>query len=455
MELPKTWVILLAMMLAAMAIVPMVNAVDQTVRSTDYGNLNITENYPQHIIPDDYLKDSKPAEWLPESEMVNIILSQKLLERYNQTSNSDIIEIPLTYLESKSNFEKNEKFPGYTIQAGISLDESIVLIRMPTQLYDTLVKEDVDGKLSLPTTYFCRFYSDFNDLSAHMTKENGSVKITPSSQYPVKGLLTDEDNFPNEQQSSIKNIDSSLSVSGINEALSVSAVPQNYYQWAKTSRASSTNYKYCIGQIRPYSYSVSGSAADLFKLYQEREYKFNNGEALEIIAQYFDRNDGAGIRLYPALYRNGAQYPIDIDDWSYWGGYVPVDLNDIPHAYGYHVQTTNSGYGYQVNFEDMETTSWLTYYTVTAASTVSSFTDLAGSSEYQQLNVPSTGAFSATTSPVIDEWVIDVSDGWHKPSGVWQSTLIMDPATTPLYVSVVPSWDSSGNLITRSYANYP
>ncbi len=63
--------------------------------------------------------------------------------------------------------------------------------------------------------------------------------------------------------------------------------------------------------------------------------------------------------------------------------------------------------------------------------------------------------FAIITSPVTDEWVIDVSDGWHKPSAVWQSTITMVPATAPLYVSVVPSWDSSGNLITRSYVNYP
>lgn len=192
----------------------------------------------------------------------------------------------------------------------------------------------------------------------------------------------------------------------------------------------------------------------MFKLFAEREYKFNNGEALEIVVQYFDRNELAGIKLYPALYRNGATDPIPTNGWSHWGGDVIINPFDLPHSYGYHVQTTNSGSGYQVNFEDMDTLQWIAYYTVSAASTVSSFTELDGSSEYNQINVPSTDTFSATTSPIIDEWIIDVNDVWHYPINAWQEP-IMDPLTAPSYVSVVPSWDSNGRLITASYAHYP
>lgn len=456
MKTLKKGVILLVLLLAAMAMVPMVNAEDQTVRSADSGKLNTSVNYPQHIIPYDYLKDSKPAEWLPESDMVNIILSQKTLERYGQNSNSDIIEIPLTYLESESNFVKLEKFPGYKIEDGVGPDNSIVLIRMPTQLYDTSLKGDVDGKLSLPSTYFCRFYSNFDDLSSHMTKEdNGVVKITPSSQYPVPGLLDGNTTSVNAQNSAVGKASSALLISGIGKEVRATLNdPQNYTQWARTSRLGSTNYKYSIGQIRPYSWSLSGSGADLFRLYAEREYKFNNGEALEIVAHFLDRNGGGGIELYPAFYRDGAQYPIGTNQWSHWEGPVVIDPNDIPHAYGYHVQITNSGAGFQVNFEDMETLTWTTYYTVTAASTVSSFTELDGSSEYLQGTVPSTDTFSETTDPVIEEWVIDVNDVWHKPNAVWQ-TPYYDPPTSPSYVSVVRSWDSNGNLITTSYAHYP
>ena len=450
MQLRKLSVVLLA----AVAMVPMVSADNSAALSGDPSNLNIAGNSPPHQIPDDYLKDSKPAEWLPESEMTNIILSQRILEQYGQSSKSELIEIPLTYLESKSNFIESETFPGYTIEDGISPDERIILIRMPTQLYNTFIKENVNGKLTLPSAYFCRFYTNFEDLKTHITEENGSVQITPSSQYPVPGL-SDENSTPiNAHKISSNKASTSLTISGIENVESTLIVPQKYTHWARSWRTSTTNYKYCIGRIKPYSWSLSGSGVDLFKLFQEREYKFNNGEALEIVVQYFDRNDGAGIELYPVFYRNGATISIGTGDWSHWGGPVVIDPNDIPHTYGYHVQTTNSGSGYQVNFEDMDTSQWISYYTVTAASTVSSFTELDGSSEYNQINVPSTDTFSATTNPVIDEWVIDVNDDWHYPINAWQDP-IMDPTTTPPYVSVVPAWDSNGNLITRSYAHYP
>lgn len=455
MRIHKTVVVLLALLLAGMAFIPIVSGEEQAVDSIAAKDFSIQDNYRHHEIPDDYLKDSKPAEWLPDSEMTNIIVSQKSLEQYGQDSKSPIIEIPLKFLESRSNFLSTEKYSGYKIESSIGPDDSIVLIRMPTQMYETFIKEDVDGKLTLPSAYFCRFYSNLADLSSHMTKDgDGVVKITPSDRYPVPRLSDDNTNPNTVQEFSLINRSSSSRISQISDIKAASSSPQEYLQWVQSWRTSSTNYKYAIGQIRPYSWSLSGSTADLFKLFHEREYKFNNGEALEIVAHFHDRNGGAGIELYPALYRSGASDPIGISSWSHWGGYIPIDPNDIPHSYGYHVQITNSGSGYQVNFEDMETSSWINYHSVAAGSTASSFTELDGSSEYSQINVPSTGTFSATTNPVIDEWIIDVNDGWHKPNAVW-TTPVSNPSTPLPYVSVVPSWDSNGNLITRSYANYP
>jgi hypothetical protein len=454
MRLRKISIVLLALLLAAMAMVPMVSAGDAANADTvNFNNPDISKTTIQHQIPDDYLKNSKPMEWLPESEMINIIISQRTLERYGQKSNSEIIEIPVDYVKSKTIIMKTEKIPGFNIEEGISPDESVVLIRMPAQLFDTYISEDVDGKLSFPMVYFCRFYSNLNDLSTHITKVNGSIEISPSSQYPVAGL-SDYERSPITSDNSLLRNEKLSSVSGIDDSTVMLTVPQEYKQWARSWRSDLTNYKYCIGQIRPYRWSLSGTGVDLFKIFTEREYKFNNGEALEIVAQFFDRNEGAGIVLYPALYRNGAQFPISNNDWSYWNGYLVINPNDIPHAYGYHVQTTNSGSGYQVNFEDMNTLQWVKYYTVAAASPVSSFTELDGSSEYRQLNVPSTDTFAARTSPIIDEWAIDVNDNWYKPAAAWD-TPVLDPATAQPYVSVDAYWDGNGNLITRSFANYP
>lgn len=45
-------------------------------------------------------------------------------------------------------------------------------------------------------------------------------------------------------------------------------------------------------------------------------------------------------------------------------------------------------------------------------------------------------------------------DGWNYPINAWQDP-VMVPAAAQSYVSVVPSWDSNGRLITESYAYYP
>lgn len=103
----------------------------------------------------------------------------------------------------------------------------------------------------------------------------------------------------------------------------------------------------------------------------------------------------------------------------------------------------------------MSTLQWIKTYVAPTESTASSFTELRGSSEYQQYNVPSTDTFSETTNPVIDEWARDTNGNWSKPVYVWQTPLVMDPTTSPGYVSVVPSVDSAGNILTVSSAYYP
>ncbi len=151
---------------------------------------------------------------------------------------------------------------------------------------------------------------------------------------------------------------------------------------------------------------------------------------------------------FPALYRSGAANPIPNNQWDTWGGVIGVDKNDLPHAYGYHVQF-GGGY-YYVDIEDMDTMDF-TSYDVTSAAGTSSFTDLWGSSEYRQRAAPTTNTFSATTNPVIDEWAHVSGGNWEKPDEAWEYV----SRSTDDYVSVTKTFDSSGNLITRSYAEYP
>jgi hypothetical protein len=169
-----------------------------------------------------------------------------------------------------------------------------------------------------------------------------------------------------------------------------------------------------------------------------------------VIAQYFDRDESAGVQIYPALYRSGAEFPISTDEWNYWGGYIPLDPNAIPHAYGYHVGFAN-GY-YTITFEDMNTLQWVAQSQGSAAAGTSSFTRIDTSSEYRQLNTPSTDTFSATTNPVIEEWARVLNGCWNKPIYVWQNPV---KTSNMSYVSVDSQWDGWGNLVSQSSVTYP
>jgi hypothetical protein len=395
------------------------------------------------------------AQFLPESEMMNIIISQDTLKKIGQDEKSALIEIPVSHLYVNTGYTKKTGSISYYVENGVDSREGIVLLRMPTQIYDKLIEEfNGEKTLSLPTTYFYRFYANFDDLNSHVKIVNESVEITPSSLYPVPGLLEDSNHSATIQKSLVDDSSaSSFSTTDTDESLLTRSDPEEYCQWASSTRIYSGNYKYCIGQIRPYSWTLTGSGADLFRLYAEREYKFDNNEAVEIVVSYRDRIRGGGIELAPTYYRSGAVLPIAPSEWLHWEGYVYIDPNDLPHAYGYHVQLAYSGQYVQINFEDMNTLQWTNLYFVAAATPISSFTQLDSSSEYIQMNVPTTDTFNELTYPIIEEWICDINGYWDKPINVWTSPVLSPPSEQ--YVNIVTYWDGYGNLIASVSAHYP
>lgn len=454
MKTLKIGVILLALLLAAMAMVPMVSAAEPVSPAFTTAITNGTShNMPQHYLPQDYLKDSKPTQWLPESDMINIVISQKSLEKFNQKTQSGIINIPISYLDLKTTFLNTTENPSVYIESTIGQNEKIALVRMPRQMYELFIENSKGGYISLPADYFVRYYTNTDDLKSHTKIDEDSVQITPSSEYPVPALEMGSNNTLKSSLNSERTIASPSSAN--TGRVSPLTTLGTYDQWARTERISSTNYYYCIGQINPYSWYLGGTGADLFQLLAEREYAFDNNEAMEIVAQFYDRNAGAGIAIFPAFYHSNAQYPIEPTQWNVWSTPIYLSANALPHAYGYHVQITNSGQYIQVGFEDMNTLQWIKSYVASTESTASTFTELRGSSEYRQYNVPSTDTFSEITNPVIDEWARDTNDIWHKPASVWQTPLVMDPVTSPGYVSVIPTVDGNGNILTVSSAQYP
>jgi len=435
---------LLALLLAAMTRVPMVSAAEQTNGSLDVTVQGVSVNSTVHQIPADYLKDSKPAQWLPESDMINIVISQKSLEKFNPDKHSEIINIPVSYLDTKTTFLNSKEDPSIYTENTIGQGDNIALVRMPRQMYEMFAENSKDGNISLPADYFVRYYENVSDLNAHLKVNGTSLQVFPSEKYPVSPLSAES-----ESGAATGNYPVHSSAAGM-IASPATTYPQMFEYREHYNRLTSTNYDYCIGEITPYSWTLLGSALDQFDIYQEREYRFNSNEAIEIVAQYRDRNQGGDIVLYPTLYRNGASTSISPSQWTVWSDYLAVNKNDIPHTYGYHVYF--SGGYYYINFEDMSTLQWVKSYQATAAAGTTSFTELWGSSEYRQRAAPTTNTFSATTNPVIDEWARILNGNWQKPNLVWQH---LSPGSSVSYVSVQTLFDTSGNLITRSYGHYP
>lgn len=439
----KYGVILLVLLLAAMAMVPMVSAEEQTSGTLDVAIPVTSANSTVHQIPADYLKDSKPAQWIPESDMINIVISQKSLEKFSPDKQSGIINIPVSYLDMKTTFLNSKENPNIYAENTIGQGDSIALVRMPRQMYEMFAKNSNTGLISLPEDYFVRYYENVSDLKNHLKVNGTSLQVLPSEKYPAASVSAESGSRATIGHLPVPNATGTI-------MSPATTYPQMFEYREHYNRQASTNYDYCIGEITPYSWTLLGSALDQFDIYQEREYRFNSNEAIEIVAQYRDRNQGGDIVLYPTLYRNGASTPISPSQWTVWSDYLAVDKNNIPHTYGYHVYF--SGGYYYIGFEDMSTLQWVKSYQATAATGTTSFTELWGSSEYRQRAAPTTNTFSATTNPVIDEWARILNGNWQKPNLVWQH---LSPGSSVSYVSVQTLFDSSGNLITRSYGQYP
>jgi hypothetical protein len=110
MQLQKTVIALLALLLAAMAMIPMVSADEQSLNEQNVTKDSEFTLPPEHHIPPEYFKDSKPATPLPESEMINIILSVKTLYNFDQEKQPGIINIPISYLNFDSQFTESKDY---------------------------------------------------------------------------------------------------------------------------------------------------------------------------------------------------------------------------------------------------------------------------------------------------------------------------------------------------------
>jgi hypothetical protein len=445
MKTMKTGIVLLALLLAGMVMVPLVSAEENTINSGELG-IAIT---PHHEISDDYLKDMKPAQWLPESKMITFVLSTKTVAKVDQNPKPNIINLPIEYLNSKTSFSSTKEAPSFFVENNLASDENIILIRMPQEMYQQFTKSAQDGKIALPANYFYRYYENLDDLKSHMKLENDTLKILPSDKYPIENSLAkSNESIKKSLFSALTGNTETRSMTGINSALD-ETLPHFYIAREHAERTHTDyNYDYCIGQIKPVSWTLLGAGNDDFTIFQEREYKFNSGESIEIVVKHWDRAGSGDLELFPTTWRSGAQFQIPTYEYASYPGPISIPKDNLPFSYGYHVGFA-SGY-YTINFENMDTLTWIGPYSVTSAPGTSSFTDLWGSSEYKRESIPTTNTFEATTVAT-DEWARIVSDPYFQYAvNVWTP---VSPEVDQ-FVSVIAD-TNYGRYTTTSHAVYP
>ncbi len=443
--------LLLALVLVSVVIVPAVSAgEEQGLSKQTLVDVGKAVNVPDHYIPPEYFMDAKPATPLPESEMINIILSEKTLNTLGMYKKTGIVEFSASALDLNAQFMKSEEYQNRFIEKNINSNDAVVLVRMPKVMYQRFLAASQNNILTLPTSHFCRFYDNLADLNSHIERKGNVLTVLPGEndatlleKITTIPLVMETPEMP--EKKTVGN--------GITQA---TATDNGIWfnEWIHFNRAYWwITYDYCIGQITPNHWSFSGQNNQYYAP-QEREYYLNDGQdAIEVVVNYDRYTANGKVYLFPAIYDDHSLAPTPLPQWENSGaGIIELSPSSFPHAYGYHVQISNGKY--YITFEDMNTLQWFAGYVYNDQDNPStSFTRASGSSEHYQASQPVTDQFIAYTNPVIDEWARETGGTWRKPRGVWNFN---EQTPNERFVHIDWTWGGSNNqnLVTRSYLDY-
>ena len=191
------------------------------------------------------------------------------------------------------------------------------------------------------------------------------------------------------------------------------------------------------GKIRPESYTNSGSD---YVIWQEREILLNRpNDSVEFIVEYMD-DPLNRIRIFSTVYDENVRHDQDS---------IIVNRSSLPHQYDYYFIMGKRGLGeYEMWFFDPITQNWYAdFYTDYTPST--KINRVSGSSELGLDWDSQNYSFHARTTPISDEWNLDINDIWFKPSQLYTySGSREDP-----YVGVWTLWDEYGTFHTNLYCD--
>jgi hypothetical protein len=371
MQLRKWSIALLALLLAAMVMVPMVSAAEINA---------LAKNASDRIIITPKFDDSQIRIKAPmnESEIVSFEFSEKWLNENNLNKNSDDIKIsiPKSALSTKqAAADSNSAL--YSIGTEDNRGKT-VLLQIPKDTYETMNPQSAQTiTLDYPRECFA-FYTNADEMLNGIEQR----KLVRYNQQTER-IETNSHSF----------------------ASSVPAATSNLYaEWASYN-TNANQYPVALrGDMTPQTLSNQGQS---FVIYHEREIYFNrNGDQIELTLWYTDNG-----KIYLSV-------PVYDEGTLLWGqsGVPPatwIDASSRDRFY-YEVYILANGQ-YNINFLDTGTGIWYRYTYNDSDNPSTYITGITGSSELY-LNGALAHSFQATTNTIKDYGVKDTVNGnWLAP----------------------------------------
>jgi len=407
----KIGVILLALLLAAMAMVPVVSAADRQMYAVDWSRV-------------------APTQPVAEKDLLTIITSENVYATALSINDSEFVAIPA--LDSSETAVAIDKGPGYIVKGVVDDSDAVTVIRLPRKMYDNFARDYKDGMVMIPKEFVAHYRS-----IADFEKKSADLKAAIEKSYAG--------NYTNTEPTI-----ADLQPQGTR------APYTRYQRWQVfSSDPSGRQTIYLTGKINPSTFSRTGSGTIFC---EEREIHLNrydpDNDGIDVIelvvAAYtptYPSGSPSNLNLYPVIY-NG-----DINGNPIYLGYIPVSTTSLPHSYNFYVQLSvgSSSTTYDIWIQDTVSQAWLGHYTYTDSVSPSRYIrDVRVSAEFTTVNSPST--FNIRTNPITDEWIkVSGDSNWHAPSYAFSfQRLIENHPGQMLYVSTTGSFSGNGQLVTTS-----
>jgi hypothetical protein len=415
MKLRKPGIVLLALLLAAMAIMPCVSAADRPMPLVDWSNV-------------------EPTQPLTEKDLITFVVSEKTLKAAYNQKDGNSIKLDQEYFQSDGGDNVISGISALNIQNNVNTNEPVAILTIPKSMYESLKQNSNENSVSVPRDMF-KVYASLNEFSKYQTTLSNVARTDVGKVYT------------NTTPTVIVPILPKTATTGY-----------RYQKWDEfLSDNSGIQPALLTGKISPSTYQQSPSSVFI---YEEQEVHLNRLDSdgdgidvIEIIAAYDVGSYGApsgapaGINLFPVFY-NG-----DISSNPIFTGYIHVP--SAPHSYNFYVNVgSGSTLGkYDVWFEDTATGQWLASYTYQDNNSPSSYIRSPRVSSELTILPGASGSFNAQTTPIILEHVLQGST-WYTPQQTYSYWRSVQNVPNLQFVSTSQGFQWwNGYLVQGSYCS--